>query len=121
MIKHLTFPDFEVEQMEFSQQQKKLKIYVEGAILSVEKDISLGKGILYFNNWDCLTIDRFNPHCDSWSRLNESEAESLKDLCEVDFSCSIVFLSGFGRQTGQWLEWKIINAKMRAEFVDRSF
>jgi hypothetical protein len=29
---------------------------------------------------------------------------------------STVSLSGFGKQTGQWTEWKIVNAKMYAKF-----
>jgi len=72
--------------------------------------------ILYFNDWESLTISRFDPHTEKWSHLNESTIEPLKDLCEVKFADSTICLYGFGKQTGHWVEWKIRKAKMHAEF-----
>ncbi|MGL4348416.1 MAG: hypothetical protein ACRCSV_03035 [Chlamydiales bacterium] len=68
--------------------------------------VELGKGILYFNNWENFSINRFDPYKEEWVHLNESIIELLKNICEVKFSDSIVYLYGFGKQTGQWLEWK---------------
>lgn len=106
MVKNLSFPDFEVEKI--------LKIFVKGAWLEMDGGIQLGKGILFFKNWKSLSINRFNPTSEKWSPMEK--AESLKDLCEVKFFDSITSLCGFGNHTGQWIEWKIANAKMHAEF-----
>lgn len=117
MMKNLSFPDFEVEKMEFSPQKKILKIFVEGAWLDVDGGTKLGKGILFFNEWKSLTIYRFDPSTEKWSSADdEFPAEQLRALCEVNFFGSTISLSGFGKQLGQWMEWKIVNAKMHAEF-----
>lgn len=116
MMKNLSFPDFEVEKMEFSRQEKLLKIFIEGAWLDVGKGTKLGKGILFFKEWGALSISRFNPIKEKWSPVEDFSPESLRDLCEVKFFDSTVSLCGFGKQTGQWMEWKIIKPKMHAEF-----
>ena len=116
MIKNLSFPDFEVEKMEFFLQEKVLKISVEGAWLEINGGIQLGKGVLFFKDWESLSINRFNSTSEKWSPIEEASAESLRDLCEVKFFDSVISLCGFGSHTGQWIEWKIVNAKIYAEF-----
>lgn len=115
-MRKLSFPDFEVEKMEFSPEQKILKIFVEGAWLEENGGKRLGKGILFFNNWESLTINRFDPVAETWSLVEIVHPEHLKDLCEIKFFNSNVSLCGFGEKIGQWLEWKIVNTKMHAEF-----
>jgi hypothetical protein len=116
MIKNLSFPDIEVENMEFSPQEKTLKIFVDGAWLDVDGGVKLERGILFFKEWESLSINRFNSTTEKWSSVEEFEAEPLRDLCEVNFFDSTISLCGFGTQIGQWVEWKIVNAQMYAEF-----
>jgi hypothetical protein len=116
MMKNLSFPDFEVEKMEFFPQEKTLKIFVEGAWLDLDGGSKLGKGALFFKEWDSLSINRFDPATEKWSLVEGIPVEPLRDLCETKFFDSTVSLCGFGKQMGQWLEWKIVNAKMHAEF-----
>ena len=116
MMKKLSFPDFEVEKMEFSLKEKILKIFVEGAWLDINEGIKLGKGILFFNEWESLSINRFNSSTKRWSMVDESSLEPLRDLCEVKFFDCTISLSGFGKKFGQWMEWKIVKATMHAEF-----
>ncbi|MES2344535.1 MAG: hypothetical protein V4494_01160 [Chlamydiota bacterium] len=116
MMKNLSFPDFEVEKMEFSSQEKTLRIFVEGAWLDIDGGSKLGKGVLLFTGWETLSITKFNSNTQKWSPLEEFSAQPLKDLCEVKFFDSTVSLSGFSKETGQWIEWKIVNTKMCAEF-----
>ncbi|MGL5263763.1 MAG: hypothetical protein ACRDAI_04195 [Candidatus Rhabdochlamydia sp.] len=118
MMKNLSFPDFEVKKMEFFPQEKILKIFVEGAWLEMNGGTKLGPGILFFKEWKSLSINRFNPTSEQWFPIPEIPAESLRDLCEVKFSDSAISLCGFGNRTGQWIEWKMENAKMHAEFDD---
>jgi hypothetical protein len=84
--------------------------------LDIDEGSQLGRGILFFNDWENLSISRFDLHTEKWSHPNESEIESLKDLCEVKFTGSTICLYGFGKQTGQWMEWKFQKVKMHAEF-----
>ena len=116
MMQNLSFPDYEIERMEFSPQEKRLTIYIEGAWLDENGGTRLGKGKLFFNNWDSLLINRFNSIRETWSAVDELSAEPLRNLCEFKFYNDTVFLSGFGKTLGQWMEWKIVNAKMHAEF-----
>ena len=115
-MQNLSFPDFDVEKIEFVPEEKKLKICVEGAWLDIDEGSQLGRGILYFSDWENLSISRFDPQAEKWSYLNEPAIEPLRDLCEVKFTDSTIFLCGFGKQTGHWMEWKIRKAKMHAEF-----
>lgn len=115
-MKNLSFPDFEVEKIEFSSEEKKLKIYIEGAWLDLNGGCQLGRGILYFNDWEDFSINRFDPQTEKWSHINASDVDPLKDICEVKFSDTFICLYGFGKQIGHWLEWKIQKAKMHAEF-----
>lgn len=115
-MQNLSFPDFDVEKIEFVPKEKKVKIFVEGAWLDIDGGFQLGRGILYFSDWENLSISRFDPHTEKWTYLNELAAEPLKDLCEVKFADPTICLYGFGKQTGYWMEWKIQKAKMHAEF-----
>ncbi|MBS0607618.1 MAG: hypothetical protein JSR57_11765, partial [Verrucomicrobia bacterium] len=99
-----------------SSENKKMKVFVEGAWLEINGGAQLGKGILYFNDWESFLISRFDPQTEKWSEVSEYEFEPLKDLCEVKFTDSTTYLYGFGKQIGHWMEWKIQKAKIYAEF-----
>lgn len=115
-MKHLSFPDAKVEEMEFLPDEKRLKIVVDGAFLDLEDGIRLEKGTLFFKNWETITIRKFDSDQETWSDLNLRQVETLEDLPEIIFFDSNVFLRGFSKQSDQWLEWGIINTKMHAEF-----
>lgn len=93
-----------------------MKIFIDGAWLDIDGGIQLGKGVLYFNDWDNFSINRFDPYTEKWVNMNRSELEFLKDICEVKFANSKVCLYEFGKQMSQWLEWKFEKANMHAEF-----
>lgn len=116
IMQNLSFPDFEIEKIEYSFKEKKIKNFIEGAWLNINGGFQLGRGVLYFNDWENFSMNRFDPYTENWSYLNESTIELLKDICEVKFSDSTVYLYGFGKQTGHWIEWKFQKAKMHAEF-----
>jgi len=117
MMKKLSFPDYEVEKMEFFPQTKTLALVVDGGWLDVEDGVQLGKGVLFFKNWENLLIRRYNPLTSIWTNVEELSAEPLRDLCEVKFFNSSVNLCGFGKELGFWLEWQILNTEMYAEFI----
>ncbi len=116
MMKNLSFPDFEVEKIQFSPQEKILEIFVEGAWLDIDGGIKLGRGVLFSKEWQSLSINRFNPITEKWSTVEEFSPEPLRDICEFKFFDSTVSLYGFGKHVGQWIEWRIVNAEMHAEF-----
>ena len=95
---------------------KKLKIFVDGAWLEIDEGSQLGRGVLYFNDWENLSVSRFDPHTEHWLDVSVTAVEPLKDLCEVKFVDSIICLYGFGERSGHWTEWKFQKAKIHAEF-----
>lgn len=111
-MKHLSFLDFQVEKIEFHPKKKKLKVFVDGAWLDTNGGHQLGKGVLFFENWDDLSVDNF----DSTGTRFEPPIEYLEDLCELEIDDSSVVLRGFGKELGHWVKWKIINPRMHAEF-----
>lgn len=118
-IKNLSFPDFDIEKIEFSQEEKTLKIFIEGAWLEENGGELLGRGILFFHNWESISIHRFNSDTRTWT-LIDNTSENLTDLCEVNFFNSDVSLFGFGTKTGKWLEWRIKHTEAHAEFESHS-
>ena len=115
-IRSFSFPDFEIEKIQFSFDKREIKIFIEGAWLNMGQGVQLGKGILYFNNWEKFLINRFDPYKEQWIHLNKSVIESLQDICDLKFSDSTVYLYGFGKETGQWLQWKFKKTEIHAEF-----
>lgn len=116
LMKNLSFPDFDVEKMEFNPEKKTLKVFVTGARLEIDGGLLLDNGFLFFWEWGNLSIIRYDHVIDKCFELEFSNAEELIDLCEVKWLNSDVFLCGFGKQIGQWVEWRIFNTKMHAEF-----
>jgi len=116
-MESLSFPDFDIEKVEFSHEKKILKIFIDGAWLNINGGSLLGKGVLCFKDWANLSISRFDPYTKNWSNMNElTIVEPLKDLCEIKFANSTVYLCGFGRQSSHWMEWKLQHPQMHAEF-----
>ncbi len=93
-----------------------MKIFVEGGWLNTGGGSLLGKGILYFDDWESLLISRFDPFTQGCSEIKELPIEPLKDVCEQKFLDSMIYLYGFGKVSGYWMEWKIQKAKVHAEF-----
>lgn len=117
-MKNLSFPDIDVEKMEFSPVEKVLRVFISGAWLDIKGENSkqLGKGILFIDAWDTLSIQQFDALEEKWEILNTSAPEFLRDLCEVKLSDNTISLCGFGKESGVWVEWKINHAKIHAEF-----
>lgn len=115
-LKNLSFPDFDVEKMEFSDQKKELMVLVEGAWLDCDRGGKLRNGVLHLRDWKKVVVKSFDPSSKKWTPVNNFLLALLKNLPEVDFSPSLVRLCGFSKQTGLWVEWAICDAKVTAEF-----
>ena len=120
MMKYLSFPDYEVAEMQIDFQNKKLRISIDGGYLDVSNGRRLGCGILFLHNWDSLSVMKFDLSDKNGKNLDEGEIEPLKDLCEANFSESLVTLAGFGKKSGDWFEWKILHPQMHAKFEEFS-
>ncbi len=83
-MKTLSFPDFEVESMGLSLTTKSHSIVVEGAWLD-GKEIELGKGTLYFEDWQNLNVEKYVYELDRWVEIKDLKTETLVDICEVTF------------------------------------
>jgi hypothetical protein len=120
MMKYLSFPDSDVKKINFSQKNKTLKFFIEGAWLDLEDGQELGKGFLSFEDWKNLTIRAYHSSIKKWENIDIKKIEHLNDICEIKFAPSSVSLAGFSKNCGLWTEWNIENAKMHAEFEEIS-
>lgn len=118
-MRFLSFPDFDVEKVEFSSADKALKVFVSGAWLDVTGGQELGKGCLYFADWEDFSIHRYDSLNEKWSNVSAMNIDPLKDICEIKFDDSSICLFGFTKQYGQWTEWRIKKSKMSAEFNEK--
>lgn len=116
MLKKLSFPDIDVEGMDLLLHQKILKIYVDGGFLDIDDGIALPTGIITFKDWKTLSIQKYDSETDQWTPISDLSSETLGDLSEVSFDDSSTSLCGFSIESGYWIEWKIDQAKISAEF-----
>lgn len=114
-MRNLSFPDFEMEKMEFSPEKKTLKIFMKSVWLEENDEKRLGKGILFFNNWESISVNKLDPVTKAWVMVENIYPEHLKYLFEFKIFNSSICLYGFGKKSQ--LEWKIINTQMHAEFT----
>jgi hypothetical protein len=117
-LSRLSFPDFNVLEINLSINEKILNIYVDGAYLEDQKGggKQLGKGKLSFKNWQSFSVRLFNNDMKNWIVLPHSDFEHLKDICEFQNKNQTICLRGFGIKSGRWLEYKIENS-----YIDFTF
>lgn len=119
MMRYLSFPDYDIEKIEFIPESKKLKIFIEGAWLDISGGQKLGKGILFFNDWDEIEIKVFDHENKRWLDLDQSSINQLKDICEIKFLDNSLYLYGFDKKSHLWMECKIVGSKMHSEFSEK--
>lgn len=118
-IENITFPDFEVTEMEFLSSEKILSLKIEGAFYSSgENPKILNNGILKFSGWKSLTVRMYNPELEIWIPAEASSNSSFRELCILELENSKISLSGFGAKNGTWLEWVFENVTIEGEFED---
>ena len=116
VIRSLSFPDMQVREIEFVPEETILNVVVEGAWLEIDDGIELGLGTLVFTGWDAVSVNRFDAKTEQWEKMDF--AEPLKDICEFRFQDTETCLRGFGKESNQWLEWKIAGIEMRVVFKE---
>ena len=116
MIKQLSFPDFEITVMDWSFERRKLVLQLEGAWWNADGGMLLGRGSLVFYEWEGIAVRKYDMISRNWMDVGEGLVEPLKDLPDMTFSDATVYLFGFAKKSGQWMEWKIVRPKMYADF-----
>lgn len=113
-IKILSFPDYPVERMLVTKENKKLIVAVEGAYLDGCRGKELEKVTLEFTQWDSLLVSLYSGS--EWLSIENEEIGILKDICEFEVTENYYFLRGFSRSSGKWVEWKIKGASLLARY-----
>lgn len=126
---NLSFPDFNVIDIQFSAEQKQLKITVDGACLVDSADAylentrvlpkGLGKGDLFFHAWKEFIILQQNMGSNKLDIVSciapGTEFEVIKDICEFSHKEESICIKGFGKNSGLWTEYRINGAAF--EFI----
>ena len=116
LLNKLSFPDFEVEKMVFDKSKNKIHIHVFGGFLDIDEGIILNKGVLYIFNYTQI-IGRL--YCNNkWKSLVLNSFEPLKSIEEFIVDKDIMYLRGFGKESGYWVEYKILNPQINASFTN---
>lgn len=108
-LQQLSFPDYSVLEMQVSTSENLLVIFVEAGWLSTPHGgEELKHGTLLFKNWETLQVKLYDHENYRWIEPTGPPVDTLTDLCEAEFSEHHVLLRGFGKHTGQWLEYKVV-------------
>ncbi len=76
---------------------------------------TLNKGLINISDWKSIEISMYSSDKRNWITLNEDNYDSLKEINESEYNENLI-LRGFGKQTGQWIEYKIASPKLSIVF-----
>jgi hypothetical protein len=118
LISNLSFPDYRVKNFQFLPEKKELKIDVDGAWLDIKSGIPLGPGFVFFRNWNSLFIRALDGKTDSWHNIEILKYDILDEINDFTVENTVITLSGFGKKTHKWIEWRVENPEIIAQFRD---
>lgn len=112
----LNFTDHIVNSMLLNFKLKTLELKTDGVSLkSNDKWKELGEATIKISNWKSIMISIYETKEKKWKNLDESNYDTLKEICEADFNNNMI-LRGFGKKTGQWLQYEIISPMVDIDF-----
>ncbi|NGX30332.1 MAG: hypothetical protein K940chlam4_01178 [Candidatus Anoxychlamydiales bacterium] len=115
LLKKLSFPDFIVQKMTFFELKKRIEIYLNGAYLDINDGKLFASGNLFFYDYQKIEAKLYDN--DKWIDLNPQNYDSLKSIEEFIYINDNVYIKGFGKKTGKWIEYKIVSPKIEANFI----
>ena len=111
----LSFPDCIVEDMQYAISSGFVKIKTNSGYLSIDGGIELRSCGLFFKNWELVKARLYRTKTKEWEDLSEGDVEKLADICEFKYENGNVVLSGFGKESWQWIEISFTNAVLDVE------
>jgi hypothetical protein len=109
----LSFPDAQVLEIKINTENKLLSLSVDNAYLDKNAGVNIDGGILTINDWEQFETKIYSPEREWYNDFDE-----LKDIGEFTVSDGQIKLKGFGKRTGQWVEYIFSNAQ--ANFIYNS-
>ncbi len=101
----LSFPDSQVLKININIENKLLSLSVDNAYLDRNSGINIDGGILTINDWE-----QFEAKIYSSEGVWSNDFDELKDIGEFTVSDEQIKLKGFGKRTGQWVEYAFSKA-----------
>jgi hypothetical protein len=114
MLNKISFPDYEILNMDVNLENKIIKIEIEGAFLNISEGLFLKRGIIIFDNFNNLEIKYYDDNLRKFFLMQNIDL--LKSIDEFIYDKSETILKGFGKQTGKWTEYHIFDGKIEAIF-----
>jgi hypothetical protein len=119
-ISRICFPDIDVSRMEYKANDKILVMYITGAfIIDTREDLASGK--IIFTDWEAIHNDKWEHDLKVWVPLNNPSGETLENVLRFECLHSVFNLEGMGKNIAEWIRWKIVKPKIKAEFDEFSF
>jgi len=102
----VSFPDYTVTLWKVDAEIRKITIITDGAFYNDAERLSFDRAELTFSDWTSICVRYFDAQGDKW-RGCSYDYDDVKDICEFDCFPKKVLLKGFGRRSGQWMEFII--------------
>jgi hypothetical protein len=118
LIKFLSFPEALLESMYYDGKDTEIIILTDSAYLGVNGGSIIHNIKLKLNHWSNIEIRLYNNDSEKWESVDHQNPELLKDIYEFEISNAdkIISISGFGKTTGKWTNWLIIDPKINIEY-----
>ncbi len=120
-LKNICFSDRVIENMNVDFEKKTILISVDGAFLKINNKLTnLNAGKIEITMWKNLYISIFSSEEKNWFLMDSNNFDTLKEICEINYNENLIF-SGFGKNTGQWLEYKFEGSDIKISFNEEKF
>jgi hypothetical protein len=117
-LNKLSFADYAIEAMALDIKMKILDIKIDGASFKLNENWKkLGMGTIKIFDWKKIAISMYDSKGQKWVNLGESNWDNLKEICEIELNETLC-LKGFGKRTGQWIQFDILSPKIDINFLD---
>lgn len=116
-LENLSFPDCEVEKMILNPDQKIVEIYTDRCYIDLNEGKRLFNCKITLSDWEKVEIVLYQSSTQKFLMSNLESADILVDICEFIYGNKIT-LKGFGKQSGQWLEYSFMGGSFSVEYMD---
>jgi hypothetical protein len=103
LFNRVYFSDYLVESINYDPNKKKMVINMDGIYIENLITDHSKKCKIDISAWEKFEIKEYNMH--EWINLDINHLEPLDEICESTINLEHTILKGFGKISGQWIEY----------------
>lgn len=108
----VSFSDCKIEKFEIDFLLKELTISLDTIYYKTDNVFKEFKNVFVkVFSWRKIIITVYDPKDKTWKTLNENNYDIFREICEIKYDGANLVLSGFGKNTNEWIQYTIDTPK----------